>query len=35
MDALISEVFTRSYEKNGMLGFVQHIQRQEKKEKVD
>ena len=35
MDALISEVFSKNYEKTGMLGFVQYIQRQEKKEKVD
>lgn len=35
MDALISEVFTKNFEKTGMLGFVQYIQRKEKTEKVD
>jgi isocitrate lyase len=35
MDALISEVFTRNYEKHGMLAFVQYIQRKEKSEHVD
>jgi len=35
MDALISEVFTKAYEKQGMLAFVQYIQRKEKSENVD
>ena len=35
MDALISEVFTKNFEKTGMLGFVQYIQRKEKQENVD
>ena len=35
MDALISEVFTRAFEKQGMLAFVQYIQRKEKSENVD
>ena len=35
MDALISEVFTRNFEKSGMLGFVQYIQRKERQESVD
>lgn len=35
MDALISEVFTKNFEKTGMLAFVQYIQRKEKSEGVD
>lgn len=35
MDALISEVFTKNYKNNGMLGFVQYIQRKERSENVD
>lgn len=35
MDALISEVFTKNYQKTGMLAFVQYIQRKEKSEGVD
>lgn len=35
MDALISEVFTKNYQKHGMLAFVQYIQRKEKSENVD
>jgi isocitrate lyase len=35
MDALISEVFTKNFDKTGMLGFVQYIQRKEKSENVD
>lgn len=35
MDALISEVFAQNFAKNGMLAFVQYIQRKEKSEKVD
>jgi isocitrate lyase len=35
MDALISEVFTKNFDKTGMLGFVQYIQRKEREEKVD
>lgn len=35
MDALISEVFTRNFSKTGMRGFVEHIQRKERSEKVD
>lgn len=35
MDALISEVFTKNFEKTGMLGFVQYIQRKERQENVD
>ena len=35
MDALISEVFTKNFQKNGMLAFVQYIQRKEREENVD
>jgi isocitrate lyase len=35
MNALISELFTRSYSKEGMLAYVNYIQRQEKIEGVD
>jgi isocitrate lyase len=35
MDALISEVFTKAFEKHSMLAFVQYIQRKEKAEHVD
>ena len=35
MDALISEVFTKNFDKNGMLGFVEYIQRKERTENVD
>lgn len=35
MDALISEVFTRNFQKSGMRAFVQYIQRKEKEENVD
>lgn len=35
MSALISELFSREFAKNGMLAYVSEIQRQEKAEKVD
>ena len=35
MDALVSEVFARNYEKDGILAYVQYVQRREKEEKVD
>ena len=35
MDALISEVFTKNYQKKGVLAFVQYVQRKEREEKVD
>lgn len=35
MDALMSEVFSRSFAKQGMLAYVEYVQRKEKSEKVD
>ena len=35
MNALMSEVFSKNFQKTGMLGFVQYIQRKEKEERVD